>query len=71
MKTYLIALTSITFALRAQSLLIAEGYICEVERTPKSLVRGCGYSIKIKGDIKKILEILQAHKIPIRAYKES
>ena len=64
MKTYLIALTSITFAMKAQNILKNMGYYCEIQRTPKNFAKGCGYSIRVKGDLDKIINILDYSNIP-------
>lgn len=58
METYLIALTSITYAMKAQNILQAHGFSCEVQRTPKTLAAGCGYSIRVRGDLSRIVEQL-------------
>lgn len=68
MKTYLIALKSITYAYKARSLLKDNGYYCEIQRTPENLAKGCGYSIRIKGNLKNIYALLDS--IGIK-YKES
>lgn len=57
-------MTSITYAMKAKSLLGAMGYYCEIERTPKNLGSGCGYSIRIKGDFDEIESILDKYDIP-------
>lgn len=59
MQMYLIALTSITYAIKAQNLLKSLGYYCEIQRTPKTLGTGCGYSIRVKGDLLAVLKILE------------
>ena len=45
MKKSLIAMTSITYAMKAKNLLNSLKYYCEIQRTPKDLGTGCGYSI--------------------------
>ncbi len=44
MKKSLIAMTSITYAMKAKNLLNSLKYYCEIQRTPKGLGTGCGYS---------------------------
>ena len=44
MKKSLIAMTSITYAMKAKNLLNSLKYYCEIQRTPKDLGTGCGYS---------------------------
>lgn len=70
MTTYLIALTSITYAIKAQNLLKSMGYYCEIQRTPKTLGTGCGYSIRVKGDMRAILKILENASITQNGYME-
>ncbi|HOV41500.1 MAG TPA: DUF3343 domain-containing protein [Oscillospiraceae bacterium] len=68
---YLIALTSITYAIKAQNLLKSMGYYCEIQRTPKELATGCGYSIRVKGDIRTILKILENASIKQNGFIET
>ena len=70
MTTYLIALTSITYANKAQNLLKSLGYYCDVQRTPKNLATGCGYSIRVKGNIDEIKNILSNASIKQIGYTE-
>ncbi len=70
MATYLIALTSITYAMKAQNLLKSLGYYCEIQRTPKNLATGCGYSIRVKGNILNILNILENANFKQNGYTE-
>lgn len=65
---YYIALTSITYAIKAKNLLNSAGYCCEIERTPKNLSKGCGYSIVIKDDIQFILSVLESEHITVKGY---
>lgn len=69
MNTSIIALTSITYAMRAKTLINSYGYYCEIERTPKDLSKGCGYSIRVKNDINQILSILQTHEIKYKDFR--
>jgi len=64
----LIALSSITYAIKAKILLNSAGYYCEIERTPKQLSKGCGYSIRVKNDINLILSILASEDIKVKDY---
>jgi hypothetical protein len=64
----LIALTSITYAIKAKNLLNSTGYYCEIQRTPKELAKGCGYSIIVKNDINLILSILASENIKVKDY---
>ena len=64
----LIALSSITYAIKAKNLLNSSGYYCEIERTPKGLAKGCGYSIRVKNDINLIISILSSEDIKVKDY---
>ncbi|MBR4622028.1 MAG: DUF3343 domain-containing protein [Ruminococcus sp.] len=64
MQKHLIAMTSITYAMKARALLAGMGMYCEVVRTPKNTGTGCGYSIAVRDDPKEIASILNSHKIP-------
>ncbi len=60
MATYLIAMSSITYANKAYDLLKANGYSCGIERTPKNLASGCGYSIRVSGSLDTIAALLNS-----------
>lgn len=64
MGKILIAMTSITYAMKAKSLLKDKGYFCEIERTPKNIGTGCGYSIRVHESSDLIISILDEYKIP-------
>lgn len=64
MKKELIVMTSITYAMKAKTMLNSMGFYCEIVRTPKNLGSGCGYSIVIKDDPGEIASILSEHRIP-------
>lgn len=70
MNKSLIALTSITYAIKAKKYLNNLGYYCEIERTQKDFSTGCGYSIKVMNDPKKIIEMLEKNEIKCKAYRE-
>ncbi|MBQ6634624.1 MAG: DUF3343 domain-containing protein [Ruminococcus sp.] len=59
MKLYLIAMRSITYAIKAKELLNRLGLFCEIEKTPKDLASGCGYSIKVRDEPEKIKKLLK------------
>lgn len=67
---YLIALNSITYALKAENILKEQGFYCVVQRTPKNFSSGCGYSIRVKGNIDIIIKILERNNIQIKAISE-
>ena len=64
MKKSLIAMTSITYAMKAKNLLNSLKYYCEIQRTPKDLGTGCGYSIAAPPE--EITAILEKERIPFR-----
>lgn len=64
MVKFLIAMTSITYAMKAKALLNGMGIYCEIHRTPENLGSGCGYSILVREDPHEIAEILDVHNIP-------
>ncbi len=59
MKLYMIAMRSITYAIKAKELLNKMGFFCEIEKTPKELASGCGYSIKVRDEPEKIKKLLK------------
>ena len=50
---------SITYAIKAKELLNRLGLFCEIEKTPKDLASGCGYSIKVRDEPEKIKKLLK------------
>lgn len=66
MKKSLIAMTSITYAMKAKNLLNSLKYYCEIQRTPKDLGTGCGYSIAVTAPLEEITAILEKERIPFR-----
>lgn len=67
MNRTLIAMTSITYAMKAKELCLKNGIRCEVVRTPKGLATGCGYSISARAPAKDVIALLDEHKIPHRS----
>lgn len=65
MKT-LIAMTSITYAYKAKDILNGLGYFCEIERTPKNLGSGCGYSIRVRDNPDLITAQLDRYSVPYK-----
>lgn len=63
----LFAMTSITYASKAQSLLRKNGFGCEIVKTPKDLAKGCGYSIKVTGNGQQASALLGSYGIMIKA----
>lgn len=70
MKRYTIAFSSVTLAMKAQSVFRSEGIRAEVIRTPKNLASGCGYSLVFDGDIDAALNIMENKGIKYKAISE-
>jgi len=64
---FLIGMTSITYAMRAQELLTAKKIRCQVVSTPKNVGSGCGYSLSVSGDPNEAKRLLSENGIK---YKE-
>ncbi|MBR6338188.1 MAG: DUF3343 domain-containing protein [Ruminococcus sp.] len=64
MQNSLIAMTSITYAMKAKRLLEDKGIYCDIVRTPKNLGTGCGYSLSVRKDPREIIRILEQNGIP-------
>ena len=55
----LIVFENYTLAMKARSLIIKSGQICELIRTPAEHSKcGCGYSLVIEGSLRAALEVL-------------
>ncbi len=67
MKYTLIAVSSITYAMKAKRLLNGMGHYCEIEKTPKNLSSGCGYSIRVKDNTDIIFGLLKNNGIEYKA----
>lgn len=65
-----IAMTSITYAMKAKDMLDSLGYRTEVERMPKDIGSGCGYSIVINDDPDIITELLRRRGISYKGVYE-
>lgn len=61
-----IAMTSITYAMKAKDLLVGLGYFCEIEKTPKNISSGCGYSLTVRDNPQLITAQLDRHRIPYK-----
>ncbi|MDE5860542.1 MAG: DUF3343 domain-containing protein [Oscillospiraceae bacterium] len=70
MKRYTIAFSSITVAMKAQSVFRSEGIPTEIIRTPRNLASGCGYSLVYDGDIDTAINILENKGIKYKAVME-
>lgn len=60
----LITMTSITYAMKAKAMLNSKKIYCEIEKTPKNIGSGCGYSIRIRDNKDYIIRLLDENKIP-------
>ncbi|MBR1751414.1 MAG: DUF3343 domain-containing protein [Ruminococcus sp.] len=63
MPKSLIAMTSITYAMKAKRMLNEKGFYCEITRTPKGLGSGCGYCIQVTKPPKEIILLLEQNGI--------
>ncbi|MCD7770502.1 MAG: DUF3343 domain-containing protein [Oscillospiraceae bacterium] len=66
MKYTLLAVSSITYAMKAKKLLNGMGIFCEVSKTPKNLASGCGYSVRIRDNPDYVTGILEKSGIAIK-----
>ncbi|MCC8195866.1 MAG: DUF3343 domain-containing protein [Ruminococcus sp.] len=66
MKYTLLAVSSITYAMKAKKLLNGMGIFCEVSRTPKNLASGCGYSVRIRDNPDYVTGILEKNVIAVK-----
>lgn len=68
MKYYFITFRSITYAQRGERLLLAKGYRCTLQRTPRWMEeQGCGYSLRVAvGDVVPAVELLRSSELPMR-----
>jgi len=66
LETYLLAMASITYANKAKEILSRHGYRCDIQKTPRSAASGCGYSIRVTGELEEIVAILGEKGIAVR-----
>ncbi|MBQ8395674.1 MAG: DUF3343 domain-containing protein [Oscillospiraceae bacterium] len=62
----LLAVSSITYAMKGKRLLNGMGYYCEIEKTPKGLSSGCGHSLRVRDDPEVICSLLRRNGIDTR-----
>ncbi|MBP1581531.1 MAG: DUF3343 domain-containing protein [Oscillospiraceae bacterium] len=62
MEEHSLAVRSITYAMKAQKLLNRYGIPCRIVRD-RSIRKGCGYRIIVRGDLRRILAILSQNGI--------
>jgi hypothetical protein len=68
-KNYL-PMTSVTYAMKAKDFLESKGVRCTVERTPKNLGSGCGYSVGFWDSVDKIVSLLDGKGIPHKSVEK-
>ncbi len=66
MEKALITMTSITYALKAKAFLNSKRIYCEIQKTPKNVGTGCGYSLVIKDNADEIAMLLDDNNIPYK-----
>lgn len=68
MKFYYITFRSVTFAQRAEKLLLAADIRCSLQRTPRWMeAQGCGYALRIWANApEEAVRLLRSHNIPMR-----
>ncbi len=59
MKRFIIATGTVTYALKGRDLLRNNGFSVKIERITGDTTLGCGYVLKLDGDITKAEEILK------------
>jgi hypothetical protein len=66
LRTFIIRLTSVTYAIRAQKLLERRGIRSHIKKLSQSLhVSGCGYGLSVSGDLHAVAQILTSAGIRI------
>lgn len=71
MKGYLITTGTVTYALKGRDILRKKGFKADVEKISTNENNlGCGYSIKIYGDIKTAEQILRSNGVKILKISE-
>ena len=61
---------SYTFAMKAQKILKARGYLCEITRNTSSAESGCGYYISVSGNCSEIKNILESYSVPFEKMRK-
>ena len=66
---YLIGMTSITYAVKAEKLLKGKGIRVRIVPTPKTVGSGCGYSLEVSSSEspERIASLLKENGIKIKA----
>lgn len=68
MKIYYITFRSVTYAQRAEKVLVARDIHCTLQRTPRWMeAQGCGYALRIWTKEPEVsVQLLKKHNIPMR-----
>ena len=68
MKFHYITFRSVTYAQRGEKLLLAEGFRCQLMRTPKWMEeKGCGYCLRVwTANAAPAVERLRKAQVPMR-----
>lgn len=67
---YLISMTSITYAVKAQNMFKQNGIRCRIVPTPKNVGSGCGYSIEPLTDRDTAQKLLEQNGIKFKGVFE-
>ena len=63
----IIIVSSITYALKGQKVLSSQGIVSYIERsTPSMSKRGCGYGLRVNGDVNRARGILEQAGVHVR-----
>lgn len=70
-ENHILVVRSITYAMKGQQLLLRYGITAYVERLANpNREQGCGYGLRIRGDVNLALSILSAAGIPVAEIQE-
>ena len=65
MRSYLITTGSITYAIKGRDVLREKGFKAKIEKTLSNKSTGCGYGIRLEGDITEAENILRSSGVKI------
>ncbi|MBQ4100253.1 MAG: DUF3343 domain-containing protein [Oscillospiraceae bacterium] len=70
MEKIIVNIKSITYAHKAQKLLLAKGITSNIKKATSSEgTQGCGYSLYINTDNKNVVSFLEKNRIPIASVR--
>lgn len=69
MKLCAADMPSYTFAIKAQKILKARGYFCEIKRKSDSS-EGCGYYLSFSGDCGEVKRLLERYSLPFERLRD-